>query len=113
MENKQIIHSQVDSQGRKLSLPRKLSLLLTQIKCTFPPTLWIALIATHHFQTLLQIMTSSLRSFIQLKKKRKCVHAYYTLGLGLALECNSRWALAQPPGASNFGSQASKQSVMI
>lgn len=66
-----MIHSQVDSQGRKLSLPRKLPLLLTQIKCTFLPTLWIALIATYHFQTLLQIMTSSLRSLIQLKKKKK------------------------------------------
>lgn len=70
MENKQITHSQVESQGRKLRLPRKLPLLLIQTKWTLLPIFCIALIAT---LIISNTSTNDLlpKIFIQFKKKKK------------------------------------------
>lgn len=70
MENKQITHSQVESQGRKLRLPRKLPLLLIQTKWTLLPIFCIALIAT---LIISNTSTNDLlpKIFIQFKKKKR------------------------------------------
>lgn len=71
-----------DSEGRKLSLPRKLPLLLIQVKSTLlPNTLYRFINYPHHFQTL-EITTFFLGTSIQSKRenKRKRVCAYYTPG---------------------------------
>lgn len=74
MENKQITHGQVESQGRELRLPRKLPLLLIQIKWTLLPILCIAtfIISDTSTNDLLPKIIHSVKK----KKGRKKMCAY-------------------------------------
>lgn len=75
MENKQITHGQVESQGRELRLPRKLPLLLIQIKWTLLPILYIALIATFIISdtSTNDLLPKIIHSVKKKREERKCV----------------------------------------